>query len=412
VGETWKPKDVAETAGAVKDALATGKTFELIGAGTRRSLGRPVQADVVLDLSALSGVRLYEPEELILVVAPGTPMSEIGQLLAKHNQHLAFEAPDYGRLWGQTSGAGTIGGAIMTGRNGPRRLTAGGARDYVLGVKGINGFGEPFACGGRVMKNVTGFDLPKLLTGSFGTLCAATEITLKTLPVPLAAKTLVFFDLSDDQAVPAIRKAMEISVLISAAAHLPEDIARLVSNQEISSRGQSATLLRLEGFGQAVESAVSALQELLGTKSSSLMLEETETALLWSDLTDASFFTGSDKPLWHLSVPPTLGAALGTRLKQELGGRHFYDWAGGALWFEASEAADGQAAAVRQILNQVVGEDGHATLIRASVETRRAVSPLQPLNPLLAALNDRVRKQFDPQRIFNPGRMYEAPHAN
>lgn len=413
--ETWTPESSDEVAAAVNDALAGGVSMEIIGRGTRRHLGRPVSADITLDLSRISGIVLYEPEELILVVAPGTPMPEVQNVLAQHGQHLPFEPPDYGRLWGRGCGKGTIGGAVMTGCNGPRRLTAGGTRDYMLGLKGVNGFGEKFVAGGRVVKNVTGFDLPKLLTGSFGTLCAATELTLKVLPAPADAATLVIFGLSDEGAITAMTCALnEVSAQVSSVAHLPADVATLSACDQISSRGESATLIRIEGFGPSVVSGLTELQSRLGSCGENCILDCYATTTLWGEVADCAFFVDSTKSVWRISVPPAFGAIVGNRLRQITDGRCFYDWAGGAIWIETDQATRAIATQIRDLLYDEIGTDGHATLIRASVDTRALIEPFQSLEPVLTRLNERVRKQFDPQRILNPGRMYEyeSHHAN
>ena len=225
MGESWTPKDADEARAAVGEALAQGRSLELVGTGTRRGFGRPVEAGFGLDLSALRGVVTYQPEELILAARPAPPMSEIAAMLAERGQCLAFEPPDFGPLWGLPAGQGTLGGAMMTGRGGPRRLTAGGPRDHCLGLKGVNGFGEAFAAGGRVVKNVTGFDVAKLATGSFGTLCVVTELTLKVLPAPPQAQTLAIRGLTDEAAMGVMAKALGCPAQVSSAAHLPADVA-------------------------------------------------------------------------------------------------------------------------------------------------------------------------------------------
>jgi len=413
MGEVFRPKNSDEVSSAVKDALNMKASLELFGQGTRRSLGRPVKADASLDMSALTGVQMYEPEELVMVVAPGTPMREISQVLIEHNQQLAFEPPDYGPLWGLPADEGTVGGMIMTGRNGPRRLSAGGVRDYVLGVKGVNGFGELFVSGGRVVKNVTGFDLPKILTGSFGTLCAATEITLKLLPLPPEAATLVVSGLKDGQAVAAMTRVLtETSIPVSSAAHLPAEIAKLSRVDSISARQNSATLLRVEGFGPSVESGIQGLKKVFGSLSDMFVLDKAETQQFWKEVTNASFFIQTEKPIWKLSVPPSEAAAIISKLGKGLTTQYFYDWAGGAIWIEAPASEDAGEAAIRGTLDSVVVGDGHATLIRASEEVRANIAPFHPLSPVLAAVEDRLRKQFDPQGMFNPGRMYGVRNAN
>ena len=397
--QSWSPRTADEAAACVQQAMAADLPMELVSAGTRRSFGRPVDAAARLDLSALSGVVTYQPEELILSVAPATPMAEVAELLAGRGQCLAFEPPDYGLMWGGKAGEGTIGGAMMTGRGGPRRLTAGGPRDHCLGVKGVNGFGQAFAAGGRVVKNVTGFDITKLVTGSFGTLCVVTELTLKVLPAPPDAATLAVLDLSDEAAVRLMSRALGCAAQVSSAAHLPAGIAP-------GFKGHAATLLRVEGVSPSVAARIGHLSQLFEDAGEQVLLDREASQGLWRDIADVAYFAGATRPVWKLSVPPAMGARVGARLAHDLAGRCFYDWGGGAIWLEVPEAPDGHAARVRQILAEVVGSDGHATLMRASPQVRASVPPFQPLAPAVAALTERVRRQFDPQGLFNPGRMY------
>ena len=403
----WTPGNPEQAVAAVNDALVSGTRLELVGTGSRRGLGRPVEAEVELDLSGIAGVLSYEPEELILVVAPGTPMAEIRDLLARHRQYLAFEPPDYGPLWGSETGAGTIGGAILSGCNGPRRLVAGGARDHVLGVKGVNGFGESFRAGGRVVKNVTGFDVSKLITGSFGTLCVVTELTLKVLPVPAASSTLIVFGLDDDAAVTLMRRAAgELPARVSAAAHLPGDTIANSIVEALLGSGTSATLFRVDGFGPSVASRAQGLQAAMHGVGKTALLEPTAADAVWEAVGAAQFFAGGDKPVWRISVPPARGAALGMQLAGLPGGRRFYDCAGGVVWTETESAADAHEARVRTALRDVAGDDGQATLMRAPETVRASVAPFQPRSAAVAALEERVRSLFDPDGLFNPGRMY------
>ncbi len=411
--EVWAPSNEGSVKEAVNQAIANQQTLEIIGSASKRALGREIQADIVLDMSSISGVVLYEPEELILIVAPSTPILQVKELLAQKNQYLPFDPPDFSLLWGLQEGVGTIGGAVMTGANGSRRLTTGGVRDHVLGVKGVNGFGEIFVAGGRVVKNVTGFDLPKLVAGSFGTLCAATQLTLKVLPRPPMAATLLVTGLTDSEAIVAMRRALnDISVQVSSAAHLPRGIVMTSTVTRLAELEKAITLIRVEGFGQSVTSGIAELQSLFPARDCNIVLDQTESDLVWGEVRNASFFAQSRLPLWHLSVPPNLGARVGERLCRELNARVYYDWAGGAVWLEVDESVDGGASLIRNLLKQIVGQDGRATLMRAPTAVRMVVSPLQPLEPGLAMLNERVRRQFDPQGILNPGRMYETRHAN
>ena len=411
--EVWTPSNENSVKEAVNQALANGQTLEIVGSASKRALARAVEASVVLDMSAITGVLLYEPEELILIVAPATPLVEVKELLAQHDQYLPFDPPDFSALWGVKEGVGTIGGAVMTGANGSRRLTTGGVRDHVLGVKGINGFGELFVAGGRVVKNVTGFDLPKLIAGSFGTLCAATQLTLKVLPKPPMAATLLITGLTDVEAIRAMQCALsDVSVQVSSAAHLPREIVMTSKLKRLAELEKAVSLIRVEGFGQSVNSGIATLQKLFSANACAIVLDQDESELVWTEVRNASFFAQSKSTLWHLSVPPSLGGRVGERLSRELKSRIYYDWAGGAIWLEVDEPSDGGAALIRAVLKQMAGQDGRATLMRAPIEVRMKVSPLQPLEPGLAMLNERVRRQFDPQGIFNPGRMYEMNHAN
>jgi glycolate oxidase FAD binding subunit len=188
---TFTPATAEETLNIVRWAAGEETPLEIVGHGSKRGIGRPSQAEHVLDLSQLSGVTLYEPEELVLSARAGTPLAEIEALLERHNQQLAFEPMDYGPLLGGEPGRGTIGGVLGANLSGPRRIKAGAARDHVLGVNAVSGRGEAFKSGGRVVKNVTGYDLSKGLAGSWGTLAVVTDVTFKVLPAAETERTLV-----------------------------------------------------------------------------------------------------------------------------------------------------------------------------------------------------------------------------
>ena len=392
---TWSPQSGDQALDAVRTALDADRRLEIVGAGSRRGFGRPVDADVVLDLSGLGRVVDYQPEELVLTVEPGAKVAEVEALLAQRGQQLAFEPPDPGPLWGLARGAGTIGGCVMTGRGGPRRLAAGAPRDHFLGVKGINGFGEAFAAGGRVVKNVTGFDVTKLVAGSFGTLCVVTEMTLKVLPAPPDELTLAIRGLADTAGVAALSRALATPAAVTGAAHLPAAVA---------SEGVAMTLLRLEGVTPSIAARATRLAADLADFGPVERLAGDAARELWRAIGDASLFTGGDELVWQLSLPPT--AAVG--VAEALGGRCVYDWGGGAVWIALPPAEDAHAGRVRAALRAAVGHDGHATLMRAPEAVRRAVPPFEPPTPAVAALTQRVKRQFDPRGLFNPGRMYEG----
>src|SRR5262249_33314264 len=243
--DTLKPRDSKEVEDAVQWALADGKALEIVGGGSKRAIGRPAQTDLTLDLSGLSGVTLYEPEELVLSAKAGTPIAEIETLVAAKGQQLAFEPMDYAAVLGGIAGRGTIGGVLAANLAGPRRIRAGGPRDHLLGFSAVSGRGESFKSGGRVVKNVTGYDLCKLIAGSWGTLAAMTEVTLKVLPAPETEETVLVRGLAPEKAVAAMTTAMGSACDLSRAAHLPAGVAARLPGGAVASAGGAATALLL-----------------------------------------------------------------------------------------------------------------------------------------------------------------------
>jgi glycolate oxidase FAD binding subunit len=401
-----KPRDNADVEEAVVWALTEGKTLEIAGHGSKRGLGRPSQSDLTLDLSSLSGVTLYEPEELVLSARAGTPIAEIERLVAESGQELAFEPADYGRLLGGAPGAGSLGGVLATNLSGPRRLKAGAARDHFLGFTAVSGRGETFKSGGRVVKNVTGYDLCKLMAGSFGTLGAMTDVTIKTLPRAETQATLLVAGLDGAQATRAMAQAMGSSFDVSGAAYLPAAIAGSVSGLD---GGQSATLFRLEGVKPSVSHRSATLAAELKAFGAAQVLPEPISADLWRTIRDVTPFAdnspadGSAAPVWRISTAPTQGAALAAGIAQATGGVWFLDWAGGLIWLSLPPSDDAGAARLRPL---VANAGGHATLIRAQPAIRAAVAVFEPQDEGLAALSRRVKESFDPKGVLNPGRMW------
>lgn len=401
----WRPDHVEAVQDAVREAVASRLTLDIAGRGSRRALGRPFEADVTLDLSGLSGVVDYQPEELVLTILPGTSLAEVQGLLADNGQALGFEPPDFSDLWGV--GGGSIGGAMISGFGGPAQLTAGGPRDHCLGVKVVNGTGELWASGGRVVKNVTGFDMPKLICGSFGLLGAVVELTVKTTPSRGEQRTLVLGGLDEFQAAAVMTAAMASSANVAAAAHLPADAARLCRAETIAGLGGPATLLRLDGMPLSVEARLQALAASLPVQGASTSLDHRASRLAWDDIADARLLADDrESVIWRISVPPASGPALGGRLARELDGRCFYDWAGGAIWLQLPAALHPQLLDIRPAVRAIVGPDAHATILRAPDALRTAIAPFHPPAPAVAALNRRLKHRFDPYGLFNPGRMY------
>jgi glycolate oxidase FAD binding subunit len=400
---TFRPRDAAEALDAVHWAVAGERPLDVIGAGTKRGLGRPVNAEYALDLSGLYGITLYEAEELVMTARAGTPIAEIEAALADRGQMLAFEPPDLGPLLGQPAGAATIGGTIACNLAGPRRIKAGAARDHFLGVKAISGRGERFKSGGRVVKNVTGYDLCKLLAGSYGTLGVMTDVTIKVLPRPDKTRTVLLRGLDDAMAAKAMSAALNSPHEVSGAAHLPEPAARRSAVSYVSGAGRAVTAIRVEGPGPSVAYRCDKLRAELAGFGAVEELHSRNSATLWRELRDVVRFLGDDgRAVWRVSVAPSAGAPLVADLARGLDQQCFYDWGGGLVWLGVADASDAGAARIRAAL-PVSG--GHATLVRADPAVRAAVPVFQPQPGPLAELSRRVKENFDPKRILNPGRM-------
>ncbi len=405
MADILKPRDAKDVEQTIGWAVAEGKTLELIGRGTKRAIGRAAQWDATLDLSGLSGVTLYEPEELVLSARAGTPLAEIEALVAASRQELAFEPMDYGALLGGESGAGTIGGAIAANLSGPRRIKAGAARDHFLGVSAVSGRGEIFKSGGRVVKNVTGYDLCKLIAGSWGTLAAMTDITVKTLPRAETEQTMLVLNLDEVTARKVMAAAMGSYGDVSAAAHLPAAVAARIA--ETAAAQTATTAFRLEGVAPSVAQRKTVLEKLLSPFGSLGTLGEAPSRAFWRAVRDVVPFAAKGpagkRDLWRISTAPTHGAEIGHALVREADAEILYDWAGGLVWAALPAADDANAPLVRSM---VATAGGHATLIRAPASVRAAVDVFTPEPAPLAALTARVRKGFDPQGVLNAGRMW------
>jgi glycolate oxidase FAD binding subunit len=397
---TLKPENAGQVRDAVAWAVAQETPLEVLGGGSKRAIGRPGNAAHTLDLSALRGITLYEAEELVLSAGPGTPIAEIDAALGEFNQELAFEPPDYGPLLGHESGAGTIGGIIATNLAGPRRIKAGAARDHFLGFRAVSGRGEEFKSGGRVVKNVTGYDLCKVLAGSWGTLGVMTQVTLKVLPAAPKLRTVLIFGCDGAQATAAMTRALQSPYEVSGAAYLPAAAAARSGVDYVGRAAASVTAIRIEGPDQSVEYRCAALRSQLDEFGPTEELHGHNSAAFWREVRDVLPFAeaGDTRVVWKISVPPSGGARIAEALK----GEAFLDWGGGLVWL-AMDAADGDHQAVRAA---IAGCGGHATLIRAPAELRAAIAVFQPESPGMARLSARLKASFDPRGVLNPGRLY------
>jgi glycolate oxidase FAD binding subunit len=404
MSDNHKPRDAAEVEQAIQWVLAEGKALEVIGRGSKRHIGRAAQWDATLDMSGLSGVTLYEPAELVLSAKAGTPIAEIEALVAESGQELAFEPMDYGPLLGLRPGAGTIGGALAANLSGPRRIKAGAARDHFLGVSAVSGRGETFKSGGRVVKNVTGYDLCKLLAGSWGTLAVMTDVTIKTLPRAETEETILVLDLDDKTAGKAMTAAMSSFADVSAAAHLPAPVAARVADTAASG---AVTALRLEGVAPSVVHRKGLLEKLLAPFGDLGALHVAASRDFWRALRELAPFAAAglsgERHVWRISTVPARGPDIGAVLAERAQAEVLYDWAGGLVWVAVPPADDAGAGLVRATVAAV---GGHATLIRAPTSVRAAVDVFTPEIGPAAALTKRLKESFDPHGVLNAGRMW------
>jgi glycolate oxidase FAD binding subunit len=413
--DTLKVRDAADVEQVVRSALAGEQPLEIIGHGSKRLIGQPMATNALLDLSALNAVKAYEPNELIITVEAGAPLADVLSLIDSKSQHFAFEPVNTSLLLGGPD-LGTIGGMIGAGLAGPRRIKAGGARDHLLGAHAVSGFGVSFKAGGKVVKNVTGYDLCKLLAGSWGTLAVMTEVTLKVMPKPESERTLALRGLDDVTANRAMTAALGSPFDVSGAAHVPNSAFRAAAGSGLGDLGsplgdlgsprQAVTLLRLEGITASVVHRAAGLGGMLAPFGAAEMVEDAASAAIWRSIRDVEPFAAIGTlgawPVWRIVCPPASGGALGQALARDTGGDVFYDWGGGLIWAALPPRPDAEAGLVRARVDAV---GGHATLLRASDEVRRNVDVFHPQPGGLAALSERVRHSFDPKNILNRGRL-------
>jgi glycolate oxidase FAD binding subunit len=394
---SFLPAEPAEVAECVTEAAARRTPLSIIGLGSKAALGRPMKNAGRLDLSRLNGVTFYEPDELVFSALAGTPIETIETMLAKNMQELAFEPMFFAALYG--TGPGTLGGCLMANLSGPRRIKAGAARDFVLGIKAVSGRGEVFKAGGRVVKNVTGYDLPRGLAGSFGTLAIATEVTLKVLPRGETSATLILTGLDPAPAVNTLCAAMGAPADVSGAAHLPPYAAK---TQGYSS---SITALRLEGFAPSVAGRLDRLEAMLKDFAPMERLDAPASQKLWRAVRDVEPLAyPREKIIWRISVAPTAGPKVAETVFRAHPAEALFDWSGGLVWL----ALDPCPGAAADVIRQAVAENGggHATLIRAPGETRATIPVFEPQPQGLASLSRRLKAAFDPYAILEPRRMW------
>jgi glycolate oxidase FAD binding subunit len=397
------PQCAEEVSDLLAEAAHAKISIEVRGHGSKHEVGRLVQTGSVVSTERLVGISLYEPTELVLSAAAGTPVAEVEAVLAERGQQLAFEPIDLGPALGGAPGQASVGGVFATGLSGSRRILAGAARDHLLGVCCVNGWGETFKAGGRVRKNVTGYDLCKAVAGSWGTLAVMTEVTMKVQPTPAETRTLLCFGLPDQAAVEAMCLCVGTPFEVSGTLHVQAPLARGLSDPDIAKAGAAVTAIRLENFRNSARYRASRLKERLAAYSPALELDSARSHAFWKEVRTLKMFAGSDRPLWRISTIPSRAAKLVGIIVRTLDVRAVYDWSGGLIWLDTALTSDAGTVEIRRTLAEF---GGHATLIRAERATRASVDVFQPLDLALSTLTARLKAAFDPAGILNPGRMY------
>ncbi|CAN7710170.1 FAD-binding protein [Neorhizobium tomejilense] len=399
---TLIPNSETDAAYIIGNAAGDGKKLALCGGNTRAGFGNSGEPAEMMNSTGLSGIVDYEPAEMVMTVKAGTPVAEIEAALAANRQMMAFEPMDHRGVMG-TLGEPTIGGVFAANVSGPRRFVSGAARDSLLGIRFINGRGEAIRAGGRVMKNVTGLDLVKLLAGSQGTLGFLTEVTFRVLPVPQTVETIVISGLDDAAAAKAMAAAMALPVEVSGAAHLPQTVKGRFASGSLS-EGE-ATVLRLEGLAASVSVRAEKLAAVMKGFGPVSRLGMDHSHALWREIRDVHpYADGTQKPLWRVSVAPSVGHQLVAALRLDAGVDAFYDWQGGLIWMRME--ADPEAELLRRYIKALGG--GHATLMRAPEQVKTVTAAFEPQSEAVAALSARVKQKLDPAGIFSPGKMAGA----
>lgn len=386
-----RPESVDDLCEVIGAAAVSGTPLRLRGGGSKDGIGVQTNGVSVIDMCSFSGIIDYVPAELVLTAGAGTPFTEIVTAVASEGQVLAFDPFDHGPMFGAPAGAATLGGIIAANVSGPRRLSRGAARDHFLGFKAVSGRGERFVAGGKVVKNVTGYDLPKLLAGSWGRLAALTEVTVKVLPRPRTSAILRVHGLDLSKAVAVMARAIGSSADVSAARHIPLDFPA-------ESDHGTVTELLLEGFQESVDVRLASLSTLLRAETNGATIEclGGEAGQAWGAL-DLLGSIPEDCAVWRINVRPTKAPQVAAQL-EAIGVKWTMEWAGGLFWAIAADHVNRP---------RDIAEDagGHAMLVHGPEALRRSVAVFNPLSSAVAALEERVRRGFDPAGVFETGRF-------
>ena len=403
------PQSEKEVSNLIKKFYKSNMPIELVGSGSKRKIGRLLQCSKTVSLSKLNGIIEYFPEELYIKVKACTPIKEIEEELKKNNQQLAFEPIDFGYFLNNKSDYGTAAGQVACNISGPRRFKVGSIRDHVLGFRGVNGRGEIIKSGGIVVKNVTGYDLSKLICGSYGTLIALTEITFKVLPMPEESKTLVIHNQKTESALHLLNMSISSSNDISGATFLPKepkvhgcamDIEKTFKLNDLQQDG-SITAIRIEGSKNSTDQRLkNLLKELKVTNLNISILDVYQSEIFWHKIRSLEFFSLSKNSIMRIVIPPSECLNLIHQFSDRY--KFFLDWGGALIWLEAFELSEQMFESIRK---KVVKAGGYVTMVKNS-DYLPYVEDIFTINKERFILSQNIKKSFDPKRILNPGKMY------
>ncbi len=402
--DVYMPGDEADLAGFVQAANAGNYPLEVCGFRSKREAGRPTNPAAVVSTAKLSGITFYEPGELVISAKAGTPLHEVEAALARKNQELPFEPADLSRIYGTDPMAASLGAIAAMNISGPRRILRGAARDYLLGVRAVNGEGCPIKSGGKVMKNVTGVDMVKGLCGSWGTLAVLTELTFKVLPKAPESRTVIFLGLADEAATGVMSAAMGTPYEVSGTVHLHGSLVKRLSDAEVAPAKTALTALRLEGAPQSLAYRAGKLRRELAPFGDTYELDNQRSRVFWADIRSLSFLSANfDRPLWRITVAPSKAALIVRALSAYFDVSAAYEWSGGLLWLELPPSSDASVTELRRVLAEF---EADSMLMRAPRPVRSGIEVFQPLPLTKMNLVRALKKAFDPAGVLNPGRIY------
>jgi len=396
-----KPNNENDLQEIIKYCYKKDLPIEIVGMGTKNQIGKKLQCAKILDMSNISGILEYKPEELYITVKAGTPIKTVQDELKKNNQHLAFEPVNFSTLLKKDSNEGTVGGTLSCNFSGSRRFKVGSARDHILGFKGYNGKGEKIKSGGTVVKNVTGYDLPKLVTGSFGTLLALSEITLKVLPFQTNTKTIIVSGLVLEHSLGIMGSSIASSNDPSGVVFYPSNFRNNFVFNDLTHPG-SITAIRVEGTKTSTEQRINNLIENLSLIDKNItVLDSAQSEIFWEDTRSLKVFSKNQRNILRAVIPASEAINLINRLKS-FHPNYFIDWGGSLIWLELDYLSNQK---IDQIRKRVLDAGGYLTVIK-SPENLKSSSEIFTIDPIKFKISQSLKKSFDPKRIFNPGKMY------